>query len=113
LGRQFPLLEVEVRVGVLPKVLRSVGVDVEVGRAKVAEGSGFEPVDVFEGEEGCTFGMKGLVVMVGMIAVRVNSASAVVVAAPLRKILFTESVGVGIKLLNRVFPSRVPTRKYT
>ena len=51
-----------------------------------------------------------IVVIVGMIAVWDNKASAVVVASPLRKIWSTERVGVGFRLFNRFFPAGVPTR---
>ena len=96
---------------VLLNVLMGVGVEVEVSREMVAEGTGFVTVGVFEGEGACTSGVKGMVVIVGMIAVMVNSAMAVEVASPLRKILSTESVGVGTKLLKNAFPIGVPANK--
>ena len=90
--------------------IRLVGVGVEVGPVGVAEGAGLEAVGVFEGAGVCTNGVKGMVVIVGMIAVWDNKASAVVVASPLRKIWSTERVGVGFRLFNRFFPAGVPTR---
>jgi hypothetical protein len=88
-----------------------VGVAVEVFGKGVAGGLVFVNVGVSEGGGGVTLGVKGKVVIVGMMAVWVDAASAVMVAAPLRKTSSTERVGVGKILCKKVFPAGVPTSK--
>ena len=58
-------------------------------------------------------GVNGMVVIVGIAAVRVCSAWAVVVSPPCLNKSCTESVGVGINLVNRAFPPGVVSKKKT